>query len=138
MVPLRQGWDNLSDDVCYIASDREAQERARSWEKDQQKPEQEKDAIERRAHESPASCAKVCEPADLATDGPVTLAPTGHGCFQWRYSHAVCCVGNSFRLGRPRHEIEQEQEWTSGWFLTGIRDWIDAQGECQPIDWEAV
>lgn len=162
VVPFRDAWDNLSDDVCYISRDEEAQKRAGDHEKARQKPENEKNVVERHAHESPATCAKVCEAAGLEIDEyeyeriesnvdrgmhiQARLNERRHDesfkknrtCFQWRYNRGACCVSRSFRLGRPRREDREEGTWTSGWFLSGVDDWVDAWAQCDKVDWKEV
>lgn len=77
-------------------------------------------------------------------------------CFQWRYRDGVCCTSRSFRLGAPRHATWEEREaakarpgdkggdrgeddvrWHSGWHVDGIRDWVDAMGECE-VKWKTI
>lgn len=56
-------------------------------------------------------------------------------CFQWRYHHGACCTSAGIRLGAPSFEVDEADKWTSGWFLRGIDDWIDARGDC-PAEWQ--
>ena len=149
----------MAQDRCFIAPDEAAQQRAGQRERDRQLQEQDKTAVERRAHESPEACALVCEAAGLELDQTELAA---HGttedqsrlimdkygekkgdnrftmarqCFQWRFHEGVCCTGKSFSLGAPKREKDPEKKWTSGWFVDGINDWIEAKGECHGPSW---
>jgi hypothetical protein len=149
-------WDNLSDDVCYIGFGPEAQGKASDHQKGRQKKENEKNAIEQHAHRSKEHCAMVCEAEnlDITEDDYYNLKDdkernemirsrysqkkgnkewhAGRRCFQWRYHNNVCCIARSFKRGKPRKEQKPEEKWTSGWFVQGINDWIDAKGDCTP------
>ncbi|SCV29360.1 uncharacterized protein FFB14_02509 [Fusarium fujikuroi] len=149
-------WDNLSDDVCYIGFGPEAQGKATDHQKGRQKKENEKNAIEQHAHRSKEHCAMVCEAEnlDISEDDYYNLKDdkernemirsrysqkkgnkewhAGRRCFQWRYHNNVCCIARSFKRGKPRKEQKPEEKWTSGWFVQGINDWIDAKGDCTP------
>lgn len=162
LVSFRGNWDNLSDDVCYIAPEEEHQNRAGEHEKARQKQQQDKDVVERHAHESPAACAKVCESAGLGINeeeyehiessadkaafirGKYDARRHDEGfrrdrsCFQWRYNRGACCVSRSFKLGKPRREDKNEDKWTSGWFLKGINDWVEARENCDKVDWKQL
>lgn len=161
MIPFRLHWDNLSDDICYIGPDAEEQENAGEFEKGRQMKESEKNPVEKRAHISPANCAKVCEAdgLDIPEDEFNDLendVDRGHlirelyqekvdadasgdfrrsrKCFQWRYNQGACCTSRSFKLGKPRHEPD-EGKWSSGWFVRGINDWVQERGECTEVEW---
>ncbi|KAF5966417.1 hypothetical protein FBULB1_11663 [Fusarium bulbicola] len=149
-------WDNLSDDVCYVGFGPEAQGKATDHQKGRQKKENEKNAIEQHAHRSKEHCAMVCEAEnlDISEDDYYNLKDdkernemirsrysqkkdnkewhAGRRCFQWRYHNNVCCIARSFKRGKPRKEPKPEEKWTSGWFVQGINDWIDAKGDCTP------
>ncbi|RGP64069.1 glycosyltransferase family 31 [Fusarium longipes] len=149
-------WDNLSDDVCYIGFGSEAQAKASDHQKNRQRKESEKNAVEQQAHRSKEHCAKVCESDGLgiSENDYYSLKDdnernkmiknrynqkrrdknwnTSRRCFQWRYHNNVCCVAKSFKRGKPRKEQKPEEKWTSGWFVQGINDWIDAKGDCTP------
>ncbi len=73
MQVSRSDWDNLSDDVCYLNPDPEAQERAQDFERDRQKPESEMTDIEKDAWKSWENCAKVCE-SEIPEDGEFEAA----------------------------------------------------------------
>lgn len=160
LLPIREDWDNLSEDVCYIGPDDAEQQRASETERARQRPEIWKDPYERRAHLSASDCARVCETESLSVN--ITLLDSldtdeerdamlrdayyaeaekdpdfvnGRICFQWRYRHGICCTGSSFKLGVPRHEEKDENRWTSGWFVRGINDWIESKGECD-VEWK--
>ena len=152
----RDEWDNLADDVCYIGPEPESQGQATDYQKKRQKKEDDKNIIERRAHFSEAHCAKVCQSEGLGIneDDYINMGSeeersaliqskyqdrsedgqfhSARRCFQWRYHKDVCCIARSFKLGKPRREEKPEEKWTSGWFIQGINDWIEAKGECQP------
>lgn len=68
MQVLRQDWDNLSDDVCYINPEPSAQARAGGHEKDRQKKKEEMTTIEMEAWKSAENCARVCEEEDVPDD----------------------------------------------------------------------
>lgn len=162
LVSLRPEWDNGSDDVCYIASDGESQDKADDKARDRQKPEHEKSFAEKKAHVSPAACAKVCEAAGLDIseeeytgltsdvergqlihrkyDGKVNSEKgddfkRNRSCFQWNYHKGACCTSRSFKLGTPKRQSKDDDKWTSGWFVKGINDWINARGECD-VEWK--
>lgn len=161
-MSFRGSWDNLSDDVCYIAPDAESQNRAGEHEKHRQKPQKDKKAVERHAHESPASCAKVCEAAGLDINEDEYEGMESNvdrsmhirekygqrrkelefrkerSCFQWRYNRGACCTSRSFKLGSPRREDADENRWTSGWFVKGIDDWVEARAQCDKVAWTKV
>ncbi|KAL4725171.1 hypothetical protein ACLX1H_007317 [Fusarium chlamydosporum] len=149
-------WDNLSDDVCYIGFGPEAQGKASDHQKNRQRKEADKNAVEQQAHRSKEHCAKVCESEglDISENDYYSLKDDNQRnklikdrynqkrgdknwrgsrrCFQWRYHNNVCCVAKSFKRGKPRKEAKPAEKWTSGWFVQGINDWIDAKGDCTP------
>ena len=162
LVDLRLDWDNMSEDTCYIGPSGEEQENAGEAEKWHQMPEEQKNTVERRAHLSPATCSKVCEAdgIDIPDNEYVSFGnevERGHfiqdrlekkvfedssgdfrrsrSCFQWRYSHGVCCTSKSFKLGKPRRE-PGDAKWTSGWFVRGIQDWVHESGNCNEVKWQ--
>lgn len=65
MQVSRQNWDNLSDDVCYLNPDPQAQQRADGHFRDRQKKEGEMNEVEKVAWKSWENCAKVCESQDV-------------------------------------------------------------------------
>ncbi|KAM0557148.1 hypothetical protein ACHAPJ_005411 [Fusarium lateritium] len=156
LEPEHDEWDNLSDDVCYIGFGADAQAKATDHQKNRQRKENEKNAVEQHAHQSKEHCAKVCESEGLNIsendyyglkddkerhDMIKSRYDQKRGdkewhasrrCFQWRYHNNVCCVARSFKRGKPRREPKPEEKWTSGWFVQGINDWIDAKGDCTP------
>ncbi|KAG9249973.1 glycosyltransferase family 31 protein [Emericellopsis atlantica] len=161
LTQFRQDWDNLSDDTCFIGPHQVDQENAGDTEKSRQKLEREKTIVEKEAHKSPTACAKVCEADKLMIPEDEYLALSddikkdhylqekyekriredvggvfrrGRSCFQWRYHQGACCISQSFKLGMPRHGAV-EDEWTSGFFVKGIKQWIEARGECLHPDW---
>ncbi|KAH7247490.1 uncharacterized protein BKA55DRAFT_572003 [Fusarium redolens] len=149
-------WDNFSDDVCYIGVEPEAQNKASDHQKGRQKKEDQKNAVEQRAHHDEAHCAKVCEADGLGITNDEYFSLSNdekrnalikarydlrkddkafHGsrrCFQWRYHKNVCCIARSFKNGKPKKEEKPGEKWTSGWFVQGINDWIAAKGDCEP------
>ncbi|KAF7547104.1 hypothetical protein G7Z17_g7949 [Cylindrodendrum hubeiense] len=161
LVDRRDEWDNLSDDVCYIAPDETAQNEASDHQKSRQKDEKEKNAYERVAHLSPEHCSKVCVADGLRISQEdydkmendsekFALAQSRYDervkdvnfnrdrqCFQWRYHKNACCVHKSFKLGTSKKESNAEDTWTSGWFEQGINNWIAAKGDCEP-EWKNV
>ncbi|KAI5462533.1 family 31 glycosyltransferase [Mariannaea sp. PMI_226] len=156
LVPKREQFDNLSEDTCYIGADEAAQNAAGDREKSRQKKQDDKNPIERQAHQSPEHCSRVCMAeglgihqehydslqsdserfAYLESKYAERSADKGFNgerhCFQWRYHKNTCCVAKSFKLGRPRREEKVEDRWTSGWFVEGINKWIEAKGDCAP------
>lgn len=162
LVSFRRDWDNMADDTCYIGPDDADQDRAGDKEKGRQKSQDDKNAVERNAHISPAACAKVCESAglDIPEEEFTQLendVERGHfirerylkrveedhdggwrrdrSCFQWKYQKGTCCTSKSFKFGKPRHEDDDENRVTSGWYARGIKDWVDAKGDCEEPDW---
>ncbi|KAF5018536.1 hypothetical protein F66182_9470 [Fusarium sp. NRRL 66182] len=156
LEPEHEEWDNLSDDVCYIGFEAEAQAKANDHQRSRQRKENEKNPMEQRAHHSKELCAKVCEGEglDISEEEYYSLKDdkernemiksrydqkkgnkewhASRRCFQWRYHNNVCCIARSFKRGKPRKEQKQEEKWTSGWYVQGINDWIDAKGDCAP------
>ncbi|OTA98813.1 glycosyltransferase family 31 protein [Hypoxylon sp. CI-4A] len=65
MQVVRENWDNLSDDVCYLNPDPDAQARAESQFRDRQKNNNEMNDVEKEAWKSWESCAKVCDSQDV-------------------------------------------------------------------------
>lgn len=172
LVPYRNEWDNLSMDTCYIGPDDDAQKKADADSKAKQKPEDEKNFVEKRAHISASACAKVCESEGLLADDDKTgysgldadeydeadtetarskklsLAYESRArkdpefgkerkCFQWRYNrNGACCTSKSFRHGAPRRGKGKDAgEWTSGWFVRGIKDWVKHHDTCA-VEWK--
>ncbi|KOS20337.1 hypothetical protein ESCO_006230 [Escovopsis weberi] len=58
-------------------------------------------------------------------------------CFQWRYHrNGVCCTAKTFKHGVPKRGKEKDvPEWTSGWFVRGIKEWTKQQGKCA-VEWK--
>ncbi|TWU70815.1 hypothetical protein ED733_001691 [Metarhizium rileyi] len=157
---FRKGWDNLSRGTCYVGP--EGQARVSDRIKTQQKPEAEKTIVEKYAHRSAAACAKVCEAegldisdadfSSLQTEtargrfvrekydkkaGSDILFHLNRRCFQWKYEKGVCFTSPTFTLGWPAGKPGRgtnDHEVTSGWFVKGINDWVDAMGNCA-LDW---
>lgn len=163
LVTLRRDWDNLSDETCYVGPAPEEQQRVGDRERERQKPQDQKNAVEAQAHVSSAACSKVCEAAGLDIDaneygalpndvdrgryireryenrivGDFDLGfRSQRSCFQWRYQNGACCTSNSIKLGTPKREDGDEKRWTSGWFVRGINDWVEARGTCNEIAWK--
>lgn len=160
LISYRDNWTNLSDDVCYIAEDEESQDKVGDHEKSRQKAQGDKNAIEKLAHLSPSDCANVCEASKLDISAEeydklesqsersdlikrkydqMLLDDEGNfakdrQCFQWRYSRGACCTSKSFKFGQPKKE-DKNNKVSSGWFVQGINDWIDAAGQCDGISW---
>ncbi|CAJ2502323.1 Uu.00g097170.m01.CDS01 [Anthostomella pinea] len=68
MQVMRENWDNLSDDVCYINPDPEAQERADGQARERQKNKDEMNEVEKEAWKSSENCRKVCASEDVPDD----------------------------------------------------------------------
>ncbi|KAH8157230.1 hypothetical protein CIB48_g11012 [Xylaria polymorpha] len=140
MQDTRENWDNGSDDVCYVNRDPEAQERAGGQAKDRQKKEDEMSDIEKEAWKSPENCAKVCETEIPDEDSDNKKKQRDRNCFQYRWHDEVCCTSKSFKLGEPKpkpaDDADKKATWTSGWYLKGIHDWIEAMGECKEPAWK--
>lgn len=157
---FRKNWDNLSNGVCYISP--QDQNRVSPSIKSQQKPESEKNIVEKYAHRSAAACAKVCEAegldisdAEFSSLGTEmergkfvrekynekaksnTLFKLNRRCFQWKYDRGVCCTSSTFSLGGPTEGAKDDVNdvVTSGWFVQGINDWVDTMGNCA-LDWK--
>lgn len=159
LTAYRKDWDNMSDDTCYISPDEKAQEEAGGHEKGRQRKEEEKSPVEKLAHTSRSACALVCESeglnisqeefdnldSDLERSDFIqaryeqregdTNFKKDRKCFQWRYHQGICCTSKSFKFGKPRPENDKKNRWTSGWFVQGIHDWVDARGECDSVAW---
>ncbi|KAI1170449.1 hypothetical protein F4777DRAFT_118614 [Nemania sp. FL0916] len=139
MQDIRENWDNGSDDVCYINPDPDAQERADGRERDHQKKEEERSEVEKEAWKSPEKCAKVCESVISAEHADDKEKQRSRECFQYRWHDEVCCTSKSFKMGEPKPKASDDDpkaKWTSGWYMKGIQDWIDAMGECKEPAWK--
>ncbi|KAI1424139.1 hypothetical protein F5Y12DRAFT_715670 [Xylaria sp. FL1777] len=139
MQKTRENWDNGSDDVCYINLDPDAQERADGHDRDRQKGEDEMSEIEKNAWKSPENCAKVCESEMSEEDSDNKEKRLDRSCFQYSWHDEVCCTSKSFKLGEPKPKpkgVDSKAKWTSGWYMEGIQDWIDAMGECTKPAWK--
>ncbi|TGJ81491.1 hypothetical protein E0Z10_g7273 [Xylaria hypoxylon] len=139
MRKTRENWDNGSDDVCYINPDPGAQERADGQARDRQRKEDEMSEIEKTAWKSPENCAKVCETEISAEDSDNKEKKLQRNCFQYRWHDEVCCTSKSFKFGEPKPKpagLDLKAKWTSGWYMEGIKDWIDAMGECTKPAWK--
>lgn len=133
MEPRRPHWNNLAEQHCFSDG-------------------QGKNIIEKQAHESATACARVCVAEGLNIDEATYKAletdedrdlylqhryrrqsmparAAKRQCFQWRYKEGKCCVSDSWRMGYPV-KSRDEDDATSGWFLEGIHDWIQADGQC--------
>ena len=140
MRKSRENWDNGSDDVCYINPDPDAQERADGKSRDRQKKADEMSDIEKDAWKSPGNCAKVCESEIAPEDSANKKKLLERSCFQYHWHDEVCCTAKSFKLGEPKRKPDDDDDlkakWTSGWYMEGIQDWIDAMGECEKPAWK--
>ncbi|KAI0414351.1 hypothetical protein F5X98DRAFT_349337 [Xylaria grammica] len=139
MQKARENWDNGSDDVCYINLDPDAQERADGHSRGRQRKEEEMSEIEKEAWKSPENCAKVCESELSAEDSDDKEKRLNRNCFQYRWHDEVCCTSKSFKFGEPKAkpaDDDSKARWTSGWYMEGIKDWIDAMGECTEPAWK--
>lgn len=139
MQKTRENWDNTSDDVCYLNPDPNAQERADGHARDRQKKDDEMSEIEKEAWKSPENCAKVCESEISNEDSDNKEKRLNRNCFQYRWHDEVCCTSRSFKLGEPKPKPQNDDskaKWTSGWYMEGIQDWIDAMGECTEPAWK--
>jgi hypothetical protein len=138
MEKVRKDWDNLSDDVCYINPDPSAQEQANEQDRDRQKKQDEMSEIEQEAWKSPENCARVCESEIPEKDSNNKEKKLERSCFQYRWHDEVCCTAKSFKLGEPKQGAsdDEKSKWTSGWYMKGINDWIDAMGECTKPAWK--
>jgi hypothetical protein len=68
MSVMREHWDNLSDDVCYINPDATIQGQADEHVKSRQKKETDMTPIEKEAWKSAEHCAHVCSSQDVADE----------------------------------------------------------------------
>lgn len=68
MQVLREHWDNLSDDVCYINPDPAVQAEADDHMKERQKDEKDMNAVEKEAWKSAEHCSRVCASQDVSDD----------------------------------------------------------------------
>lgn len=135
LVSRRPKWNNLAEQTCFAtAKDGET-------------------VIEKQAHESPEACARVCVAEGLEVDEEAYTKletdedrdwyleqrfhrqsknndkPPERKCFQWRYKDNKCCISDNIRLGYPVR-AKDEGDATSGWFVEGIQQWVDAHGGC--------
>ncbi|KAI5860045.1 glycosyltransferase family 31 protein [Durotheca rogersii] len=139
MQVSRANWDNLSDDVCYINPDPEAQDRAEGHFRDRQKKQEDMNDVEKEAWKSWENCAKVCASQDEPDDKSSNEKKRSRTCFQYRWHEEVCCTAKSFKLGAPKPapgDSSSKAKWMSGWHLKGINEWIDAMGECKEPAWK--
>ncbi|KAI0141220.1 glycosyltransferase family 31 protein [Xylariaceae sp. FL1272] len=138
MKDTRENWNNLSDDVCYLKPDKEAQDKADGHDKDRQRKEEDLSEVEKNAWKSPEDCAKVCESEITGEDANDKQKNRDRKCFQYRWHDDVCCTSKSFKFGEPKAEPKDDSKtkWTSGWYLKGIEDWIDAKGPCDKPAWK--
>lgn len=136
MRSYRENWDNLSGDSCYLNPDPEAHDRASEHAKAHEKKEGSQTEAEKEAWQSPEKCARVCETEFSEEDMRDESRKIKRKCFQWSWNDGVCCTSGSFKLGEPRDQNDDpNKRWTSGWYLKGISDWIDAKGNCTEIAW---
>lgn len=136
MVDTRHDWDNLSDDVCYVNPDPEAQKNAEGYQRDRQRKQGDMNPAEKEAWKSWENCSKVCAYGDEHEKGSSLEKKRKRECFQWRWNKEVCCISKSFKLGQPKEKAPNKKDkWISGWYLKGIKDWIEATGECKEPRW---
>jgi hypothetical protein len=121
LVPSREDWDNLSDDVFYLnSSTRDFEE----WEVNRAKK-KDMNEFEEAAHLSFDNCRAACESLK--------------DCFQYRFQDGICGTSWAFKLGKPMKKASQEKKrWMSGWDVAKIKQWIEKQGDCGKVKWPEV
>ncbi|KUI67521.1 hypothetical protein VM1G_03633 [Cytospora mali] len=124
LVPMRDDWDNQSDDWFYIDFDAQDHE-WEDWRIERAVKEEEKSEVEKKAHESFEDCIIACE---------------AHSeCFQFNWQNDCCGMMSSFRLGTPvKKEDEEKRRAKSGWNITKIKKWVEEQGECDEVIWPEI
>lgn len=117
MQPIRQDWDNLSEDVYYMDPDVEHEEKHRKLAKTKGLT-----PLEKKAHVSFNACRQTCS--------------SNPDCFQYRYHQGICSTGRSFSLGRPmKKEMRMGDKWLSGWDTDKINNWIEERRDCGELVW---
>lgn len=109
-MPIREDWDNLSDDQQY---------RAPGVKGDRQKPDSKQSALEKVAYRSADDCRKACEEQAR--------------CWQYLFHNSVCGFSFSFRLGHKR-EKEDQGRFASGFMVDKIKKYME-ENTCEKIEW---
>lgn len=121
LIPVREDWDNHSDDWLYIDQSSEDHE-WEDWQIERAVKEEEKSELEKKAHNSFDDCSRACEEHDE--------------CFQYVWQNDCCGMKRSICLGWPvKKEYEDRKRAKSGWNIAKIKKWVDEQGECTEIIW---
>ncbi|KAJ9143507.1 Glycoprotein-N-acetylgalactosamine 3-beta-galactosyltransferase 1 [Pleurostoma richardsiae] len=124
LVAKREDWDNLSDDWYYLDASSPNHE-WEDWRVGRAKKDEDKSALEKRAHLSFDDCRRACESVG--------------DCFQFRWQDECCGMSRAFMLGKPvKKESKPKKRSMSGWDVQKIQKWVAEQGECSSIDWPAV
>lgn len=124
LVPMREDWDNHSDDWFYIDSDAQDHE-WEDWRVGKAVSEEDKSELEKKAHEGFDDCARACEEHEE--------------CFQFVWQDDCCGMKRSFKLGRPvKREEEEKMRAKSGWDVAKIKKWVKDQGECKEVIWPNI
>ncbi|KYK55337.1 glycosyltransferase family 31 protein [Drechmeria coniospora] len=122
LVPTRDAWDNMSDDVFYLnrsASDYSEYELSMAKEGRLSK-------LEQHAHQSFEDCRRVCKSI--------------RSCLQYRFWNGICSTSKALKHGVPT-KVEKEKWWEyrSGWDMTRIQKWVKSHGKCRkpqyPTSW---
>lgn len=124
LLPVREDWDNHSDDWFYMGSDPQDYE-WEDWRVVRAVKEEEKSDLEKKAHESFEDCGRACE--------------EHNECFQFVWQDDCCGMKRSFMLGRPvKREQEEKKRVKSGWNVVKIKKWVSDQGECKEVIWPEI
>ncbi|KAI1506718.1 hypothetical protein F5X99DRAFT_404075 [Biscogniauxia marginata] len=120
LQPMRQDWDNLSEDVHYLDPEGEHDQLQLARAKKEGLT-----TVEKNAHKSFEHCQKMC---DKVKD-----------CFQFSYHSGICAYHKGFLLGKPKKKTDKENErWMSGWAIDKINAWVQKQGQCKEPVWPKV
>ncbi|KAJ0125242.1 glycosyltransferase family 31 protein [Diaporthe amygdali] len=124
LVPVREDWDNQSDNLYYIDLD-SPDHTWEDWRITRAPREEDKSELEKLAHLSADDCARACD--------------EHNDCMQYSYKNDCCGMKGSFQLGKPVKRPQEEKErMTSGWAVAKIERWIEQQGDCEDVSWPEV
>ena len=113
LIPLREDWTNLSDDIVYTPSpdDPDRTYNGRKW--------AELSQIQQASPASADNCKKACDEDD--------------DCFQWQHHDKECALHHSIRMGGSKKDAKS---WVSGWKMAKINKFKEGMKECKAgLDW---
>ncbi|CAN8104016.1 unnamed protein product [Discula destructiva] len=122
LQPVREDWDNASDDWFYIDLNR-PEYTWEEWRKDRAVKGEKKKETEKVAHASWESCRVACL--------------EHNDCFQFSWHNECCAMHRSFKLGKPmKKEAEETMRTISGWNVDKMKRWIAQEGQCgDRVEW---